>query len=71
MSDGTAFRAAGVRLKKMRGFGLRSEPDIRTTGHFFLFGPEKLLLEEIVGIGKEGADIIWSMGFPEKNAPVT
>ena len=52
MSDGTAFRAAGVRLKKMRGSGLRSEPTLRTTGHFFLFGPENLrelrvLLEEL------------------------
>ena len=27
MSDGTAFRAAGVRLKKMRGSGFRCETD--------------------------------------------
>ena len=57
MSDGTAFRAAGVRLKNMRGSGLRcvitGHTDNRTTGHFFLFGPMKpqetlSFLEELV-----------------------
>ena len=42
MSDGIAFRAAGVRLKKVRGSGLRC-----VTGHsfihVFLFGPVKPL----------------------------
>ena len=54
MSDGTAFCAAGVRLKKVRGLGLRCE-----TGHSFIHssfsfrsseasGEPKVLLEEFL-----------------------
>ena len=40
MGDGTASRAAGVRLKKMRGSRLccvMNRTDEQTDGHFFLF----------------------------------
>ena len=36
VSDGTAFRAAGVRLKKMRGSGFRCETD-HSIIHSFMF----------------------------------
>ena len=36
VSDGTAFRVAGVRLKKMRGSGLRCDITGRTFTFFFL-----------------------------------
>ena len=51
VGDGTASRAARVRLKKMHGSRLRcvmNRTDGRTDGHFFLFGPVKqVLLEEL------------------------
>ena len=42
MSDGTASCAAGVRLKKMRGSGLRCDTG-HSFIHVFLFGPVKPL----------------------------
>ena len=42
MGDGTAYRAAGVRLKIMRGSRLRCVMN-RTDNDFFLFGPVKPL----------------------------
>ena len=51
MGDGTASRAAGVRLKKMRGSDLRCDMN-RTFIHFFSFWPSetsrelRVLLEE-------------------------
>ena len=70
--DGTASRAAGVRLKKcvVRAFVV-SEPDIRTTGHIFLFGPEKplgeprILSEEkmTVPLHSAGGDVLRRANF--------
>ena len=64
MGDGTASRAAGVRLKQMRGSGLRCVMNrkfihsfIHSFIHVFLFGPVKppgeprVLLEEHNEIG--------------------
>ena len=57
MSDGTAFPAAGVRLKKMRGSGLRCVITKHTDNQFFLSRPENLrelrvLLEELTIFGR-------------------
>ena len=40
--DGAASRAAGVRIKKVRGLRLHCVMN-RMDGHFFLFGPVKPL----------------------------